>query len=386
MRSRATQWRLDRLPAPQRLGGNRAGGAGQPVQVRLFGDDLDQLTVPAAQAQRALASQPELTYVTNAMAAAPELTIKPDPSRLKDLGLTTQQVGSAVCVAYQGATVASWAEPNGVPLGSATQAATRAMQALPLPPDTHWSFAGAGDEQRDAFAQLGIGLAVSVVLMYMVLTVLDESAIYPLVVLTALPLATVGAFLGLLAFGQTLSVPSFIGLIALFGLVGKNSILLVDRANDLRRQGLDRATALEQAGEQRLRPIVMTSAVLILSMLPVALKLGDGGELRAPLGAVLVGGMATSTLLSLVFVPVSYTYFDSFQSWLGRSLRWWPRLASLQHILRSRVHRPAREPADQLPPPIAGASAPASEVRPGAERADRRTLRCWRQQREPEGA
>lgn len=385
VQSQAAKRRLDRGPAPQRLGGNRADGAGQPVQVRLFGDDLDQLTVLVAQAQRTLASQPEQTYVTNSIAAAPELTIKPDPSRLNDLGLTTQQVGSGGRVAYQGATVASWAEPNGVPLGRATQAATRAMQALPLPPGTHWSFAGAGDEQRDAFAQLGIGLAVSEVLMYMVLTVLYESAIYPLVGLTALPLATVGAFLGPLAFGQTLSVPSFIGLIALFGLVGKNSILLVDRANDLRRRGLDRATALEPAGEQRLRPIVMTSVVLILSMLPVALKLAAVPELRAPLSVVLVGGMATSTLLSLVFVPVSYTYFDSFQSWLGRCLRWRPRLVSLQNILLGRVHRPAREPAEQLPLPIAGASAPASEVRRGAEHADRRTLCHWRQQREQEG-
>jgi HAE1 family hydrophobic/amphiphilic exporter-1 len=141
--------------------------------------------------------------------------------------------------------------------------------------------------------------------MYLVLTVLFESPIYPLVVITALPLATVGAFLGLLVFRLTLSVPSFIGLIVLFGLVGKNSILLIDWANELRRQGQNRDAALEQAGEHRLRPILMTSAVLILSMLPVALKLGDGGESRAPLGAVLVGGMLTSTVLSLLFVPVS---------------------------------------------------------------------------------
>jgi hypothetical protein len=169
---------------------------------------------------------------------------------------------------------------------------------------------------------------MSILLMYMVLAVLYESWIQPVLILTALPLASVGAFLGLLVFGQTLSVPAFIGLIALFGLVGKNAILLVDRTNDLRREGLDRMSALEQAGPHRLRPILMTSAVLILSMIPVALKLGDGGEMRAPLGAVLVGGMATSTFLSLLYVPVAYTYFDSLSTLLGKVFTFQLRLPS----------------------------------------------------------
>ena len=141
----------------------------------------------------------------------------------------------------------------------------------------------------------------------------------------------------------TLSVPSFIGLIALFGLVGKNSILLIDRANELRRQGLSRETALEQAGEQRLRPILMTSAVLILSMLPVALKLGDGGESRAPLGAVLVGGMLTSTVLSLLFVPVSYTYFDSLQRLFSRVFAWRPGMVAGRSRAAAEPSAPARD-------------------------------------------
>jgi hypothetical protein len=163
-------------------------------------------------------------------------------------------------------------------------------------------------------------------MMYFVLAILYESWLQPILILTALPLASVGAFLGLLVFNLTLSVPAFIGLIALFGLVGKNAILLVDRANDLRRQGVDRMAALEQAGPHRLRPILMTSAVLILSMIPVAMTWGDGGEMRAPLGAVLVGGMATSTFLSLVYVPVAYTYFDSLGSLFGKLAAFRPRL------------------------------------------------------------
>ncbi|MFN8637398.1 MAG: efflux RND transporter permease subunit [Chloroflexota bacterium] len=387
-----------------RLGGSRAGGPGQPVTVRIFGSDLDVLTQIAETATAALAARPELTDVTNGMSAAPEMTLKPDTTRLMDLGLSTQAVGNAVRIAYQGQVVGHWteangterdvrvrlpdalrynaeavsdlplirrgtvtgaggqavggpmltvrqvasetieskpskitrvnrqriatigAEPNDVPLGTATKASTEVLNGLALPAGTRWSFAGQGDEQASSFRQLGIGLGMSILLMYMVLAILYESWLQPVLILTALPLASVGAFLGLLVFRQTLSVPAFIGLIALFGLVGKNAILLVDRANDLRRQGFDRQAALEQAGPHRLRPILMTSAVLILSMIPVAMKWGDGGEMRAPLGAVLVGGMATSTFLSLLYVPVAYTYFDSLGVLIGKLAGFRPRL------------------------------------------------------------
>jgi HAE1 family hydrophobic/amphiphilic exporter-1 len=419
-----------------RLGGNRAGGTGQPVTVRIFGSDLDTLTQISQTATSAMAARPELTDVTNGMSAAPEMTLKPDPTRLMDLSLSTQTVGNAVRIAYQGQVVGRWteatgterdvrvrlpdvlryntqavsdlplirrgtsqggggqvlggpmvtirqvasesienkpskitrvnrqriatigAEPHDVPLGTATKATTEVLNGLALPAGTHWSFAGQGDEQASSFRQLGIGLGMSILLMYMVLAILYESWLQPILILTALPLASVGAFLGLLVFNQTLSVPAFIGLIALFGLVGKNAILLVDRANDLRRHGLDRTTALEQAGPHRLRPILMTSAVLILSMLPVAMKLGDGGEMRAPLGAVLVGGMATSTFLSLIYVPVAYTYFDSFGVLMGKVLSFKVRLP----LRRRRVVTPAAAGSGQQTP--AGAGQPTS--RPAA--------------------
>ena len=195
------------------------------------------------------------------------------------------------------------------------------------------------EEQAELVPPAAARARASIVLMYMVLTVLYESWLQPVLILTALPLATVGAFLGLLVFHQTLSVPSFIGLIALFGLVGKNAILLVDRANDLRRAGAGpRRRRWSRPAPHRLRPILMTSAVLILSMLPVALKLGDGGEVRAPLGAVLVGGMATSTLLSLLYVPVAYTYFDSFGTLVSRLFGWRPSLAGSRRGQRARGH------------------------------------------------
>jgi HAE1 family hydrophobic/amphiphilic exporter-1 len=335
---------------------------------------------------------PTLADVTNSLSSAEEVTIRPDLARMRDMGVTAQQIGTSVRVAYQGATVAKWAEESGkerdvrvtlpaevrnqpdtlaslpliqrgdrmltlqqvatldrqqkpttisrvdrqrvatlgaeptigVPLGTATEDATAAVKAAGLPAGTRWELAGTGEEQQSSFTAMIFGLAASIVLMYLVLTVLYESWLQPILILTALPLASVGAFLGLLVFGQTLSVPSFIGIIALFGLVGKNAILLVDRANDLRRSGLSREAALEEAGPHRLRPILMTSAVLIFSMLPVALALSDSSSGRAPLGAVLVGGMATSTVLSLLYVPVAYTYFDSLSKLGGKLFSWRP--------------------------------------------------------------
>jgi hydrophobic/amphiphilic exporter-1 (mainly G- bacteria), HAE1 family len=406
---------------------SQGGPSSQPVQVRVFGDDLDELTQTATTAESALAELPQLADISNSLTAAREITIRPDPTRLMDLGLSAQQIGTTVRVAYQGAVVGKWAEPSGkerdvrvqlpteirnrpealgnlpilrrgtqlitlrqvaseaselkptritrvdrqrvatigaepsgVPLGEATERVTATMDALELPAGTRWALDGTSEEQQSSFGLLLIGLGLSIVLMYMVLTVLYESWLQPLLILTALPLATVGAFLGLLAFNQTLSIPSFIGLIALFGLVGKNAILLVDRANDLRREGLDRTSALEQAGPSRLRPILMTSAVLILSMLPVAMQLGDGGAGRAPLGAVLVGGMTTSTFLSLLYVPVAYTYFDSFGTLLGRLFHWRPRVPFRRRPRGAAV--PAPTPARRAAAPLRGAAPPLPAV------------------------
>jgi HAE1 family hydrophobic/amphiphilic exporter-1 len=254
-----------------------------------------------------------------AIASLPLVQRQGIPITLRQVAtVTTENKPTTITRVNRQRTATLGAQPNGVPLGTATTVASRTLDAMQLPAGTRWELAGTAQTQQESFTQLGLGLAASVLLMFMILSILYENWLQPLLIQTALPLATVGAFLGLLVFRQTLSLPTFIGLIALFGLVGKNSILLVDRANHLREQGLGRTTALEQAGESRFRPILMTSAVLIFSMLPVALELGEGGEGRAPLGAVLVGGMLTNTLLSLVYVPVAYTYFDSFGGWLTR--------------------------------------------------------------------
>jgi HAE1 family hydrophobic/amphiphilic exporter-1 len=138
----------------------------------------------------------------------------------------------------------------------------------------------------------------------------------------SLPLAVVGAF-GLLSLtGNTLNMLSLTGMVLLTGLVGKNAILLVDYTNTLRNRGLPRNAALLEAGPTRLRPILMTTAALVCAMLPIALKLGQGSEFRAPMAVTVIGGLLTSTLLTLVFIPAMYTIFDDLASLLGRIAGW----------------------------------------------------------------
>jgi hydrophobic/amphiphilic exporter-1 (mainly G- bacteria), HAE1 family len=157
----------------------------------------------------------------------------------------------------------------------------------------------------------------------------------------SLPLALVGAFGLLTLTGNTLNLMSMIGMILLTGLVGKNAILLVDYTNYLRRAGMSRTAALLQAGPTRLRPILMTTSALILAMLPLAAKLGDGGEWRAPLAVTVIGGLLTSTLLTLLVIPSVYTLVDDLQLALAHapaSIRWMARQVSLpQSIARGRA-------------------------------------------------
>ena len=160
----------------------------------------------------------------------------------------------------------------------------------------------------------------------------------------SLPLAVVGAF-GLLALtGNTLNLMSMVGMIMLTGLVGKNAILLIDYTNHLRKQGLSREDALRQAGPTRLRPILMTSAALILAMLPLAARLGDGGEWRAPMAVTVIGGLLTSTFLTLLVIPSVYTIVDDVQQ----------LLASLPRRVR---HLVAPTPRGATPPHVVPAPA-----------------------------
>ncbi|HEV7215169.1 MAG TPA: efflux RND transporter permease subunit, partial [Chloroflexota bacterium] len=197
------------------------------------------------------------------------------------------------------------------------------QQQLALPPGYSYLLGGATQQQAQVFAPLEAAFGLSVVLVYMLSAALYESLLYPLAVLLSLPLATVGAFAALTVTGDTLNLYSFMGLIMLMGLVAKNAILLVDFTNTLRRRGMERNPALIEAGRTRLRPIIMTTCTMVFAMLPLAVKIGAGSEDRSPMATVLIGGLLTSTLLTLVFAPVVYSYVDDFATYLVH--RGWSR-------------------------------------------------------------
>jgi multidrug efflux pump subunit AcrB len=187
-----------------------------------------------------------------------------------------------------------------------------------LPKDIKLSFGGNSEEAVTTFRDFGIALALSVVCIVGVLGVVFRSWVDPLVIVTSLPLSIVGALFALWVTRADFGLISLMAVIFLFGLVNKNAILLVDRINKLRELGLARPDAISEAGAQRLRPIVMTTAATILGMLPIALGFGAGAELRAPMAVAIIGGLITSTALSLIVIPVTYTIFDDWGRRSGR--------------------------------------------------------------------
>lgn len=211
------------------------------------------------------------------------------------------------------------ADLNGpIPLGSAVRAVRRALRGVALPPGYQVLFGGQVNQQHTAFGPLLGALGLSVLLVYMLMAALYESLVLPLAILMTVPLASVGALGALALTGQTLNIFSIVGLIMLMGLVTKNAILLVDYTQTLRRRGYDRRAALVEAGKTRLRPIVMTSATMIMAMLPLALHLGPGSADHQPMAIAVIGGLVTSTLLTLGIIPVAYTVADD---WVSRPMR-----------------------------------------------------------------
>ncbi len=193
-------------------------------------------------------------------------------------------------------------------LGEVSADVQKLIDQTPLPPGYSFDVGGQMQEQAEAFNGLLSAMALAAIFIYIVLASQFGSFVQPLAIMASLPLALIGVMLALLVTGSTLNVFSMIGLVMLMGLVTKNAILLVDFANQARRAGASVREALLQAGQIRMRPIVMTTAAMVFGMLPLALALNDGGEIQAPMGRAIIGGLLTSTLLTLVVVPVLYSY------------------------------------------------------------------------------
>jgi HAE1 family hydrophobic/amphiphilic exporter-1 len=200
---------------------------------------------------------------------------------------------------------------QGRELGPA-MADARALAARILPEGVTLGFSGEAEELRESVSQFGLMILLAVLVIYMLLAAQFESFVHPLTVMLALPLAMVGALGGLRVTGMTINVFSMIGIVLLFGLVTKNSILLVDYANQLRAQGMDKVEAMRTAAPIRMRPVLMTAISMIFGVLPAAIGVGPGSESRQPMAIATAAGMFSSTLLTLVVIPVFYLALDDF--------------------------------------------------------------------------
>jgi multidrug efflux pump subunit AcrB len=190
---------------------------------------------------------------------------------------------------------------------------------------------GETEDQREVFGRIIAALAIAVLLMYLVLVIQFGSFLDPLAIMISLPLSLIGVMLALLVTGSTLNLMSLIGVILLMGIVAKNAILLIDFAKWAEEAGKSRRDALIEAGRVRLRPILMTTFALIAGMIPVAIGAGEGADFRAPLGRAVIGGVITSTVLTLLVIPTFYEIMTEWRDWI---------LAKLKPS-RGRGHQPA---------------------------------------------
>ena len=215
--------------------------------------------------------------------------------------------------------VAVDANLDSLPLGTAGQLAMAATSKIAMAPGYKLVLGGDTEMMVESFGYLAEALLLAVIFVYLILAAQFESFIDPLAIMLALPLSIVGMAGALWLTGDTINIMSLIGLIMLMGLVTKNAILLIDYTKVLRGQGMDRREALITAGRTRLRPIMMTTAAMIFGMLPLFFAIGEGAEFRAPMARAVVGGLVTSTLLTLVVVPVVYAILDDIAAWfMGR--------------------------------------------------------------------
>ncbi|MEP0547566.1 MAG: efflux RND transporter permease subunit [Rhodothermales bacterium] len=206
----------------------------------------------------------------------------------------------------------------GLSVSEATAAIQARVDGMDIPPGYTVGFGGETEQLAETAGYVLQAILLAIILIFLILASQFESVTQPFAIMLSLPLSLIGVLLGLLVAGDTLNMMSMIGVILLFGLVVKNAILLVDNANERRRAGTERFRALVEAGQVRLRPIIMTTLAMIAGMLPSSLALGEGGAFRAPMSRAVIGGLITSTILTLIVVPVAYTYFDDLGSWVRR--------------------------------------------------------------------
>jgi len=226
------------------------------------------------------------------------------------------------------------ANTQGRSLGEVVADVKQRLAALELPPGYNVGFTGEYEDMMESFGYVGQSLALAVLLIYAILASQFRSFLQPLAIMLSLPLSLVGVAGMLYLVKDTMNMMSMIGLILLMGLVTKNAILVVDFTNVQRRTGVPRREALIQAARVRLRPIIMTTLAMIFGMLPLAFEWGSGAEFRAPMARAVIGGLITSTLLTLLVVPVVYTFLDDLGAGFAR---WWRRKTPVESRVAAEV-------------------------------------------------
>ncbi|MEH1936319.1 MAG: efflux RND transporter permease subunit [Nostoc sp.] len=269
-------------------------GGQKPLQIALQGDNLQALSKAVKAIKERIQRLPGFADVTVTGETNPQGTV------FQIERLNNQRV------AYISANLG-----KNLSLGDATDKVVAEANAV-LPSNVSLNLGGDSARQSEVFGSFGTTLALSALCIVIVLILLFQSWVDPLVIGVSLPLALVGAMLALLITKSDFGMISLIGFVFLLGLANKNAILLVDYINQLRNAGLDRTEAILNTGLVRLRPIMMTTASTILGMLPIALGFGAGSELRSPMAVAIAGGLVTSTILSLIVVPVVYTILDDW--------------------------------------------------------------------------
>ena len=185
-----------------------------------------------------------------------------------------------------------------------------ALRSMNLPSDFTFEITGQNKEMEVSLGSLRVALLLAIFMVYIVMASQFESFLHPFVILFTIPLALIGVAIVLFIFGIPLNIMVFLGLIMLAGIVVNNAIVLVDYINQLRRKGLSKVEAIKQGGQARLRPILMTTATTVLGLLPMALGLGDGAEIRTPMAITVIAGLISSTMLTLVIIPTVYAIFE----------------------------------------------------------------------------
>ena len=213
---------------------------------------------------------------------------------------------------------------EGVKLSEAVAEVRSAMELLNIDENYRYEIGGEEKRREESFKQLSFALLLALTLVYMVMASLFESLIHPFVIMFSIPLAAVGVVWAFVISGQTMNMMGYIGVIMLAGIVVNNAIVLVDYINRLRREeGVERREAIVLAGQRRLRPILMTTLTTVLALLPLAMGIGEGAEIRAPMAIAVIGGLVSSTLLTLVFIPVLYSIVDDLIELILRPFRRW---------------------------------------------------------------